>query len=168
MIYALDEIYEQNQAEMTVKSIGQRIRDVKNELNLRTEWRNVYDEAAAWFANEMHEYYPEDAWEPSQKAKADKDSGLSLIKDIMLAERLKISTRCQSFYRELDGYCKDKSGKIPKKNDHLIDDFRYFLDAEAYNLHNETEVIPEADENWRGARIEDDYPEMTSNAWPLD
>jgi hypothetical protein len=86
-LFALDEIYETDQAQMTVKSIGQRILDKKEQLNSRSEWRGIYDEAATWFLNEMLDSFGEHL-EPSMKAANDKETGLTLIKDIMLGQKL--------------------------------------------------------------------------------
>lgn len=158
-IYALDEIYEKKQEELTVKRVGKRIVDMRNELFLDRDkkWRQGYDEAETWFANEMLDHFDE-YFEPTQKMKSDKVTGLTLLKDVMLQGRLTISDRCKNLYWELDHYRKDKNGKIPKENDHLIDCFRYVLDASFYTLVEKTEEKREESENWRGSRISDDFP----------
>jgi hypothetical protein len=155
-VYIVDEIYEQKQEEMTVKRIGERMRAKTEEL-FTGEWRHGYDEAETWFANEMLEHFGIH-FEPTQKNKNDKTTGLSLIKDVMLAGKLHLSDRCRKLYWEMDNYQKDDSGKIVKKNDHLIDCLRYILGASYYSLNESVEVKPEKDEMWRGARIEDDFP----------
>ena len=158
--YVLDEIYEKDQAEMTVQRIGQKIIDKRNELfvNRWKEWRQGYDEAETWFRNEMQDHFDEH-FEPTQKMKTDKTTGVSLTKDIMLQNRIKISSRCKNFYWELDHYRKDgKTGKIPKKDDHLIDCWRYILAASAYDTVEQAEKKKEQDEMYRGSRIEDDFP----------
>lgn len=159
VIYALDELYETNQAEMTVKKIGGRIFNKRDELWIKGEWRQGYDEAATWFANEMLDGFTE-YFEPSRKSLNDKDVGLSLIKDIMLQKKLIISSRCEKFYWELDNYMKDKNGRIPKINDHLIDNFRYILGADGYELKSENEIIETEIEDFRGARISDDFKHL--------
>lgn len=168
-IFVLDEIYETAQAEMTVKKIGARIIQKRNELHDRGEWRQGYDEAETWFLNEwIDNFEDEPGLEPSHKAANDKVNGLSLIKDIMLDKLLVISDRCKSdkpapdnkcFYWELDNYFKDKKGNIPKKDDHLIDCFRYILAAAGYELKKKTEAIDRetSDEDFRGARPSHDF-----------
>lgn len=164
-VYVLDEIYEQDQKRMTVRVIGEEICEKKEELNHRAEWRQGYDEAATWFSNEWSDNFPDqDGLEPSQKGKHDKTNGLSLIKDIMLLGKLVISDRCKKFWWELENYIKDKNGNIPKKNDHLIDDFRYILGAEHYDLKRELEELREKNEMFRGealrfTNIQDPYKE---------
>jgi hypothetical protein len=120
-IYVLDEIYEREQAKMTVRQIGKRVIDTVEALapRPRCEWRLIYDEAETWFQNEMQEHF-EEALEPTHKALHDKDIGISLLKDVLLAGKITISDKCVHFYWELDNYRKDHTGKIPKKNDHCI------------------------------------------------
>lgn len=169
-VYILDEIYEKEQSEMTVKRIGRRELDKRNGLYDNPElWLIGYDEAETWFANEWVDNFPdEDGLQPSHKAANEKTVGLSLIKDILLADLMVISDRCKKFYWEMSNYVKDKNGRIPKKNDHLIDDLRYILAAEGYTLSKEEEIIPEKDPDWRGARIEDDFPSLRESSFAGD
>lgn len=169
-VYVLDEVYEQRQSEMTVKNIGNRILKTTRELFDHTgegEWRLGYDEAETWFANEMLEHFSLH-FEPTQKARNNKDAGISLIKDIMLSGNLVMSDRCRKLWWELDNYQTDDNGKFVKKNDHLIDCFRYVLAAAYYTLNKSEQVDPEKDEMWRGARIEDDFPGMNENGLKED
>lgn len=142
-IFLLDEIYEQNQANMTVKTIGAQIIQKKSELNDRSDWRQGYDEAATWFQNEMLDNFSEHL-EPSQKAANDKEVGLSLIKDALLQNKITMSERCVKTFWEMDNYYKDRNGQIPKKNDHNIDNLRYILSSLYYTLKEERE--PEVDD----------------------
>lgn len=166
-VYVLDEIYETSQAEMTVVKIGHRILAKRQELQPRKEWRQGYDEAETWFANEMLAQFNE-GFEPTSKAKSDKVSGLSLIKDILLDGNLIISDRCKKLTWEMLNYRKDDKGKILKQNDHAIDCLRYVLDADKYSLVRTTEDLPERSEDFRGARIEDDFPGFTETGEPMD
>jgi len=156
-IYILDEIYESDQQKMSVDQIGRRFLEKREELWSRGEWMQVYDEAATWFKNEMFDRY-EEFFQPTQKALNKKDNGLSLIKDILLGNHIVISDRCVNLYKELDNYYKDKTGKIPKLNDHGIDDLRYILGAAYYELNPSFEYKEKEDERFRSARISDDFP----------
>jgi len=166
-VYVLDEIYETRQAEMTVVKIGNRILAKRRELQPKKEWRQGYDEAETWFANEMLDHFGE-GFEPTSKAKSDKVSGLSLIKDILLDGSLVLSDRCEKLRWEMLNYRRDDKGKILKQNDHAIDDLRYVLDADKYNLVRTTEHTPEASEDFRGSRITDDFPGFTETGEPMD
>lgn len=155
-VYFLDEIYEQRQDEMTVDKIGSRCISMTRQL-FDGEWRHGYDEAEAWFANEMLERFGL-SFEPTQKAKNDKTTGLSLLKDAMLAGKVHISDRCKKLFWELDNYRKDDEGRIVKRDDHLIDCARYILGASYYSLNESMPYIREQDPMFRGSRITDDFP----------
>lgn len=165
-IYVLDELYETDQSKMSVRQIAGPINIKAFDIQDRKEWRKGYDEAETWFANEMHDIFGE-TWEPSHKAQNDKEVGLSLIKDILMEEKITIASECEKFYWELDNYYKDRNGKIPKKDDHLIDCFRYILGAEFYTLNKEDEKIETDDPMFRGATIQQELPELLAfdNTW---
>lgn len=160
-IYCLDEIYELEQSQMTVGNIWPRIRQKRDEL-FEGEWRQGYDEAATWFANEVLDVFSE-GLERTQKMKADKLTGLSLIKDAMLQGKLIISERCQKLYWELENYRKDGSGKIPKKDDHLIDCLRYIFDSHHYSIKRVAEPEVDPVTSKRAFRLEDDFPDLFNN-----
>jgi hypothetical protein len=169
-IYCLDEIYETEQAEMTVTKIGRRIFEKREELcdHPGSEWRQGYDEAETWFANEMLDLFQEH-FEPSQKAKSDKLSGLTIIKDALADGLITFSDRCAKLFWELEGYRKDDNGKIAKKNDHLIDCFRYCLDALNYSVKDEIEPLPDyVSPMFRGSRPSDEFPGFSDMGEPLD
>lgn len=160
-IFVLDEVYESDQGEMSVSKIGQRILSKGSELNPRAEWRRVSDEANTWFHNEMLDRFKV-YFEPTEKSAKKKEDLLSLAKDTFIHDKVIVSDRCVKLFWELDNYYKDKNGKIPKKNDHLIDCYRYFLQKSRYSLT----VIPprEKDEyddwNERKRTIGKDFDEL--------
>lgn len=166
-LYILDEIYEQRQSEMTVERIGNRIYETLNQIAPRAEWWKGYDEAETWFANEMVSRF-DDGWMPTRKSMRKKEEHISLIKDILLNKRVTVSDRCVKLFWEMDNYYKDKNDRIPKKDDHLLDCFRYVLDAANYGIVKENEYIEEKDENFRGARISHDYPDLDDFGTPVD
>jgi len=152
-------VYETEQAAMSVKQICPRFKRMREELyDDDFRWRLIYDEAESWFRNEALEAFGE-AWEPSQKAMNDKANGISLIKDILNAEKIFISERCKKFWWELDNYYKDKNGNIPKKWDHLIDTARYILAADAYTLTTEEEKLIEPEDMPRPEKLPLDWEE---------
>lgn len=161
-IYFMDSIYEKDQNETSSQKIGKRIVDIKASYNGVT-WDEVVDEAAAWFRNEAHERFDSLNFRPTSKASADKESGIGLIKDVLLANKAVFSERVGPLVWELQNLIKDANGKVPKMNDHLIDCFRYFLAAAGYQLESEQEPRDrEKSEDFRGARMEDDFPQLRS------
>ena len=69
-----------------------------------------------------------------------------------------MNPQCEKFIWEAENYIKDDKGRIPKMNDHLLDDFRYFLDAAGFEFKN---VVPpkekDPDMERRAYKIEDDF-----------
>lgn len=150
-VYNLGEIYEQDQNLTSTSLIIPRIEEIKGELipNWKArgvDWEQIYDEAGAWFAAEAHASFPGlEAWAPTRKGEGGdsekkKTDGLSLIKDQMLTSRFFVSEHCENLRKEIRGYIKDKNGKIPKKNDHLIDATRYGNSFGALDLSIEVEA----------------------------
>jgi hypothetical protein len=160
-----DEIYEQEQERMTARQIWQQI--FKRTYDLSKLGVNldsiqyVYDEAASWFRNETNEISDckRIFMQPTQKSQNSKESGISIIRDAFNRKVLDITDNCVKLKWELDSYMKDERGNIPKENDHLIDDLRYFFAAIGYNLHEE-DIPKEADPylQRRGIRLEEDMP----------
>ena len=144
-VYTLGEIYEKNQLETSTSRIIPRIRDIKAELfpdwrPHRIEWQQVCDEAAAWFIAESQASFDE-TFESTSKASKPKDAGLSLMKDQMLAGLYVVSDRCVNHVKEIEGYVKDRDGKIPKVNDHTLDVARYLNAACVIDLQPEAEPV---------------------------
>lgn len=165
IVYLVDEIYETRQSHMTVDFVGSNI--IKKRDNLwfdRTgdDWSFHHDEAAVWWANELRDRFNINSM-PTRKSQNKKEDGLSLIKDIMRYNKLVISDRCVKTFWELDNYIKDANGNIPKVNDHQIDNFRYLLGAEMYDI-NDVHRLPdrERSEDYRASKISDDFPELDS------
>ena len=163
-LYILDEIYETKQENTTVRSIYPRIDSKMMEFypnsSIEDEWCKVYDEAAAWFSTEvMHQYgiY----FMPTAKHMNKKDHGLSLIKDQLIHNLVHISDRCIKLKWEIQNYAKDSKGNIPKKNDHLIDCWRYLNAAANYNMVEVLETLKQKnDEGRRFYTMKHDYEQL--------
>jgi len=153
-IYLLDEIYEQDDAEMVTSKMGQKILDKEDELFWGDfeEWTHVADEAEAWFANEMLDQF-DVVITPTQKSRRDKKVDLRLIKDLLLQGKIVMSDRCKKLFWEMDNYKRDKNGKIKKEWDHLIDCLRYLLAAAGYTLSKEDEPAPRIESDPADERI---------------
>jgi hypothetical protein len=160
-VYVLDEIYEGDALENSTSRMMPRINMMREELYpgwsaFGMDWEMIYDEAAAWFASESLASFDE-AWTPTAKATKPKESGLSLMKDQMLYGLLVVSDRCKNLVKEIEGYIKDKDGKIPKVNDHLLDVSRYLDAFSACDLVPvEEPKAPDPDTQRRFYKPEDD------------
>lgn len=164
VLYLLDEIYEDNPMETSVGRIWPRsealmVRHCTQIPVTDFRWYKGYDEAAAWFANEVSDLTQgRIGLAPTNKKLVDKINGLSLIKDQMLRGKLKVSERCQKFAWEVSNYVKAENGEIPKKNDHLIDLLRYTNSAAGYRFDaEEVERDRFQEKGWRAVRPADDY-----------
>lgn len=148
----LDELYVTEQSETSVTKMIPAIREIKEDLFPRrsgdADWINCADEAAAWFMTEATASFDENFF-PTQKSHNKKDEGLSLIKDQMLSSMVRISSRCKNLAWEVENYIRDKNGKIPKENDHLIDCWRYGNAAAGLSLAKDFEP-EEKKPDWRG------------------
>lgn len=163
-IYVFDEVYETVAAETTTGRIWPHISALALEANPNAlpggqDWYRIYDEAASWFAMESLDRFNV-SWVPTQKAAAPKDMGLSLIKDLLLSNQITFSSRCVKGIWEIENYALDAHGRIPKKNDHIIDTLRYLLHAANYTVVERKEPRQKAkDEMRRGYRMEEDFPD---------
>jgi hypothetical protein len=170
-LYILDEIYAKNQKETSTGLIMKRIQLKCADLNSHIElddWIKVADEAAAWFMNEVMvnngTYFG-----PTNKRHGDKEEGLSLIKDQLIHNVVVLSDKCPNLFTEMRMYAKDNKGKIPKKNDHLIDCYRYLLDECKYDFNTILEAVKHKDPilQGRNRRFQDD-DELIGDGMGLD
>lgn len=165
-VFVLDEIYEKDQRETTSRKIVERAREKWRAIRAyESDWGLHYDNAAKWFENEVWDIYPELTLEPCEKdigtrGEDRKDVKLSMIKDMLIFNKLTVAKECIWTIWEMVNYRKDEKGKIPKGNDHLIDCLRYGLNAMGYDPTFVKLVIKELTER-RGYTPENDYyPEM--------
>lgn len=158
-VLCLREIYERDKGEMSAKRIWPRVKSIEKEILARDDWwREVYDYAAAWFANEVQAEYPGTSLTPCVKDLRDKEVRLSSIKDFIREGLFLISAEgCPKLIWEMRNYATDEDGKIPKKNDHLIDDVRYLFNDAGLHTIPKTKLVPIEDQR---IAPEDDPPEF--------
>lgn len=148
-LYLLDELYETNQENTSIRRMYPRIEDKMKELHphgdIEDDWLKIYDEAAAWFATEVMQQYNV-YFTPTAKHMYKKEHGISLIKDQMIHNLVYMTDRVHKLPWELRQYVKTDKGDIPKKNDHLIDCWRYLNAASHYNMIEAIEVQKEKSE----------------------
>jgi len=135
-VVLMDELYLTAEGEKTVGVIEPMIREKLAELAphlAKHDWQFYYDEAAAWFKNEMVERGY--AFNPTNKKAKSKDDGLSTIKDALIAKKITWSSRCENLMWEMTNYVKNEQGQVPKKDDHLIDAFRYLIQVSHYHIN---------------------------------
>jgi hypothetical protein len=162
-MYLLDEIYEKDQKATSTRILYPRLQMKMIKLNRFIEaddWYKVYDEAGAWFANEVLVGFNATFFK-TDKRHGDKEEGLSIIKDQLVHNSVIISSQCKHLFSEMQRYAKDSKGKIPKKNDHLIDCYRYLIDAANYDFNSVMEFVKRIDPLQKGRyRNRDEDNEM--------
>lgn len=143
-IYILDEVYETDRIQTSTKTIYPRLKQIFENIHHKGDFEEdvfkIFDEAAAWFYTEALVEF-DAVLTSTSKHLNKKDHGLSLMKDILLAEHIMISDRCENFIKEVEQYSTDQHGNIPKKNDHLIDCCRYVLGGANYSMVEVLEII---------------------------
>ena len=138
-VVVLNEIYEKHMGQNTTKKIVPRAIEIHDEINKSSEdWSDGYDYAAAWFYSDMLSEFPDytHALFPCVKDLKNKENKLGLVKDIMIGTAegslLTISDKAVNFYKECEEYKLNDKGVLEKKDDHLIDCFRYILNLANY------------------------------------
>lgn len=155
-VHIVGEIYEQDRKKMSTGVIYPRSIEIAKSIYDYIEyWENkVYDNAATWFMNEvMYEF--DDNLIPCEKDVKKKKDKISQINDIYRLNKVVVSDKCTNFIKETANYATDSKGRIPKENDHLIDNFRYILNAHNYQFSIE-EGIDEEDER-RAYSLEEEF-----------
>ncbi len=179
-VYILDELYETDQRNTSVRLIYPKMELKMYELNPLgdplEDWYKGYDEAAAWFSNEVFQQYSV-YFTPTQKHLHKKEHGISLIKDILVHDLIKISSRCVKLPWEMLNYVKDDKGNIPKKHDHLIDCLRYLLNAANYSMIEVIERLRKKNaderrayslrEDYENNAADDDWTTAMTKSWKL-
>lgn len=139
-LYILDEIYSTRKDQMTANWIWENAKFKMDAIcDDEDKWLCYYDEAAAWFRNEL-------SWNapliPTKKHKmisqqtADEGrSGESIINSLMLQEQgFMVDDRCVKFVWEMENYVLDEQGRYPRTHDHLIDCLFYLVAASRLEL----------------------------------
>lgn len=156
------EFYFTSMAEMNTNHVWEQVHEVVKELKeMHVNYIEFhYDEAAAWFRNEsaVHPIGKQYSLWPTQKESHPKDYGVSTIRMMMAEGRIEVTKDCPKTIWEFQNYVLDDKGKIPKKDDHLIDCERYFCAAVGLDLNeNDMPKPPDKDLEPRAFRIEDDF-----------
>lgn len=142
-VFYADEIYEREVEKTVTPHTGPLI--INKCLALQpdlTKWKFHYDSAAAWFA--AHYRKGQIEWlrkilgpgateedglrlQPVSKSPGEKEEGLDTLNSLFLSNSIAISMQCGNTIWEYDNYCRDAHGRLPKKNDHNVDNGRYLV-----------------------------------------
>lgn len=140
-VIILDCLYETDSSMTSVGEFYPRAEKIMTEIYpMEDRWEGTYDHAAAWFNNETIDRFGRSLTPCSKDVGNKKLEKLTMIKDMLLDDKLIFSDRCMEGILDENGvlweminYRKDSKGKIPKENDHAIDALRYKLNAMGYD-----------------------------------
>lgn len=136
-IFILDEIYEKDRKRTDSRSIWERIRKKEDDLfpdAPERTWKRIYDEQASWFANEISANFKVGLI-PSQKQHTREEIDISRIKMLMANPgSLVVSDKCYWLRWEIESYITDENGEYIDKHNHLLDAFKYLMQATAWKL----------------------------------
>jgi len=164
-LFILDEIYERDRNKTSSTQIWER--SVKNETELYPEaaprtFKRWCDEAAAWFIREIHYNYRENI-NKTQKSLHSKESMISTIKDIMIYGKVHVSDRCRNLIWEIENYVTDEYGRLPDKDDHLVDCLIYLVSA--CNFRFVENVLAKTNELPQKYTIEQEFQKTPTEDW---
>ncbi len=140
-MFFLDEIYEKDRKKTSAIQMWEEMQIRQQMLypnHPKGTFRVIYDEAAAWFRNEIQANFREPVT-PTQKSFRDVDSDISLIKEGLLHEKFYYSSKLKWLPWEIENYVTDEKGHYPKMDDHLIDCMRYMIRAANYKFIDSVE-----------------------------
>lgn len=156
----VDEVYESNMAGMTTREIWKST-DKITQAWIKLGINDVeygYDEAAAWFRNETSELKPGTWLSPTRKAQHGVEAGIGMVRDIFNHGLIEVADHLVHTISELENYIKDERGKIPKENDHQINNLQYTLQLLGYEFNENPEMKePDPDDQPRMHRMADDF-----------
>lgn len=192
-VYIVDEIYETRRGYNTAMKIWERANRIKNawypDLD---QWKNIYDSAAAWFPMEVLAEYAhreEDTdfgFMPTNKQKLsprqeEGRAGESILNALMESHHVEdngvtlssqlfhVNEKCENFFREVESYVTDETGKYPKSFDHLMDCLFYWVINSNYTITNVFDPLhreKQQEAKWRGETFDSLVrKELAKNDW---
>ncbi len=132
--FLLEEIYEKDDKLTSTGCIWPRVMEIEKRLFGGMTPIRFYDEAAAWFFNEVGNQFPENcALTPTNKrayARTEDTAGdaCSVVKDAFILRKFYIVDTCVNTIEEMINYHKNEKGQIAKNQpDHAVDFTKYFF-----------------------------------------
>lgn len=128
-VFGLEEIYEKDPVKTTVGVMCPRIIEIATKYTTIDKWQAYYDPAEKWFSVDANARFGKEGltFSPAQKKPGEKEEGLATIVELIEQRRWFFSHLCPNSIWEFDNYYKDDKGRFVKRNDHTIDNSRYFI-----------------------------------------
>lgn len=162
-VFLVDEIYEKDDKACSTGQIWPRVLSIEaarfgSHMPIR-----YYDEAAAWFLNELCNQFPHNCGiTPTNKKAYERDTtynadSCSVVKDGFSMGKFYIAEECPNAIMEVINYHKNDKGLIaPNQPDHMVDVIRYLFHESGWSVSRYTiQETPGYDRNFMTP--EDDY-----------
>lgn len=132
--FLVDELYEKDDKLTSTGQIWPRVLQKEQDMFGRKTPIRYYDEAAAWFLNELCAQFPNNCeMAPTNKKRYERDSqftadSCSVVKDAFVMKKFYVAEECPNAIEEITNYHKNDKGQVAvNQNDHIIDLIRYFF-----------------------------------------
>jgi hypothetical protein len=157
-VISVGEIHEQRPEMMTARKTKEAIFEKIAEFKKREikSVRFIYDNAARWYAQEINEIdVKNEMWlEPCDKTQG-LQGEISCWRGVAMNGLLTLTDATPELKKELDNYTLDEKGRIPDKEDDLLQSGAYALRAMGFNFNESLE--PVEPEGPRFHRLEDEF-----------
>ncbi len=155
--FLVDEVYEKDDKLCSVGQIWPRVLKIEKERFGSGTPIRYYDEAAAWFLNELCSQFPNDCGiTPTNKKMYEKDNqftgdSCSVVKDALAQRKFCIAEECTNAISEMTNYHKNDKGQIASNQpDHLVDCIRYFFHESGWSAIRGSMQVSQNNDGPRG------------------
>ena len=161
-VIAVDEIHETRPDFMSARKMFVAVNEKVDALKKRgiKEVNYVYDNAARWFKTEINDIDKDGSW---WLTPCDKSSGLqgeiSAWRGVVAHGLFTFTNKSKELKRELDNYILDEKGRLPDKEDDLMQAGAYALRAMGFDYHENLEPKPIDKVERRGYALSDEFQE---------
>lgn len=142
-VYILDELYEsaqeRNRTQSVVQQLIKQAEELIPRLSFESDWIKSQSPGAPWFSAEAADSH-DVSFLSVDALSGKKDSGISLIKDLLTNNHVHISSRCKTLFDQLCAYITKDDGTLIKGEDALINALRYTLIAAHYTVLEGKEI----------------------------
>ena len=167
--FLIDEIYEKDDKLTSTGQIWPRVQAKEKLYFGKKVPTRYYDEAAAWFINELCAQFPNDcAMTPTNKRAYERESAYtadscSVVKDAFVMRKFYIAEECVNAIEEITNYHKNERGQVATNQpDHIVDLTRYFFHESGWSASKGVIQAREKDDRGFFTPEEDEYRRRTN------
>jgi len=170
-VIAIDEIHETRPEYMTARKTKEAILEKVNKYRKYgiKDVRYIYDNAARWYAQEINEIdHKNEMWlEPCDKTQG-LQGEISCWRGVAVNELLILTDAVPELKKELDNYILDDKGRLPDKEDDLLQSGAYALRAMGFDFTVTLEPISEDKDLQKRSYTPEDDMDFSSQMTEID